>query len=379
VIRMAKGRLFIVITVVIGILAVFYGSRAAKPVAGQPALEERNEALERLTGLNEQERALVAELLDWDVRLEAARQDYELLTREIPLAEKAVKDAEAGLQVTRQQLREGQDKLGRWVNFLYRYGPVAYLEVILGATSFNDFVARAESVKIIIVSQVRLLSEVRDLQHRQEEQAQIQRRAQEELMAKTAALSQKIAEMDRERAGREAFLAELREQSSVLAGRVIESETVLLQSINPLRYLLSHLDALPWDDLSPEKISFERGGLRMEFADREVNRVFFERGDPNLASLSIKSSSGLFSISGRTEDAVTDFKVEGNFVLEGEGKVRFQPSRVLLAGLPVSGKVLEYISSDHQLSFDLGERTRGLRLTDIHAEEGKLIVELAAS
>lgn len=83
-------------------------------------LAGRNEAVSTLAGLNEQERALAAELLDWDVRLESARQDHERLTQEIPVARQALKDAEAGLNLTRERLRTGQDKLGRWLNFLYR-------------------------------------------------------------------------------------------------------------------------------------------------------------------------------------------------------------------------------------------------------------------
>jgi hypothetical protein len=65
--------------------------------------------------------------------------------------------------------------------------------------------------------------------------------------------------------------------------------------------------------------------------------------------------------------------------LDGDGKLRFQPERMLLAGLPVSGEVLKFIASEQCLSVDLGDRTRGYRLTEIHAEEGRLIVVLAAS
>ncbi len=374
--RAVRRGLFVVLTIAVGLLAALDGSRAVNPVAGPAALEERNEAVNRLAGLNEQERALVAELLDWEVRIEAARQEHERLTGEIPVVRQTLADSEAGLQVTREQLRAGRDRLGQWVNFLYRYGPVAYLEVILSAVDFNDFVARAESVKTIIISQVRLLEEVRDLQRRQEEQAETLRQAQAGLTAKTTALSQKLVEMDRDRAGREAFLADLRQQSTGLADEVLQSETVLYQSITSLRYLLSHLDSLPWNSLSPEKFSLSGKGLRIEFADQEINKVFFGQDDPNLASLSVRSSSGLFALSGRAEAAGTDFRMEGAFVLDGDGKVRFQPARVLLAGLPVTSEVLKYIASEQSLSVDLGERTRGYRLTDIRSEEGKLIVEL---
>ncbi|MDD4238068.1 MAG: hypothetical protein PHT62_05880 [Desulfotomaculaceae bacterium] len=375
--RVGKRGLFVVLAILIGFLAAFNGSQAANPPDNPPALEERNEAVNPPVGQDEQERALVAELLDWDIRLEAARQEHERLTREIPVVQQALADAEADLAVTRVQLSADQDKLGRWVNFLYRYGPVTYLEVVLGATDFNDFVARVESVKIIIVSQIRLVDEVRTLQSRREEQVGSQRQAQADLTAKTAALSQKLADMDRDRAGREAFLAELRQQSTGLTDQVIQSETALYKALTSLRYLLSHLDGLPWYNLSPQTFSLSGRGLRMEFMDQEVNKIFLGQGDPNLASLSVQSSSGVFSISGR-DGSGADYRLEGNFVLEKDGKVRFQPARVLLGGLPVSGEVLKYIASEQGLDIDLGDRTKGFRLKAIRPEEGKLVVELTS-
>lgn len=374
--RIGKYGIFCILVVVSLLLASFNAGQAANP-ADTTALAERNEAVNTLAGLNEQEKALAAELLDWDVRLESARQDHERLTREIPVARQALKDAEAGLNLTRERLSAGQDKLGRWLNFLYRYGPVAYLEVILKATDFNDFATRLESIKLIIISQIRLVDEVRELKTRQEEQVASTRQAQEELAAKTAALSQKIADMDRERAGREAFLARLRQESTDLSEKVIQSETALYQSLGSLRYLLAHLQALPWNSLSPNKFSLSGSGLHLEILDQEINKVFFEQGDPNLASLSVQSLSGLFAISGRADAGGADYRLEGAFVLETEGKARFQPSRVLLAGLPVSGEVLKYIASQQSLTIDLVDLTQGYRLTEIRPEDGKLIIVLS--
>lgn len=371
----ARG-LFVILAVLAGILAAFNVTKANQ-AASLPLVEERSEALGALAGLNEQEKALVAELLDWDVRLAAARQDHERLAREIPVAEQAVKDAEAALSLSREQLSVSEERLGRWVNFLYRYGPVAYLEVVLQATDFNDFATRFEALKTVVVSQVRLIDEVKELKGRQEEQAAGLRQARADLEVKTAALSQRIADMDRERAGREAFLARLKEQSADLNEKVIQSETALYQSIDSLRYLISHLGALPWDNLSPQKFSLTGRGLSIEYLDQEVNRVFFEQGDPNLAAISVQSLSGLFAICGRADTGGADYRLEGTFVPEAAGKVRFEPSRALLAGLPVSAEVLRYIASAESLSFDFGSRTQGYRLTQIRPEPGKLIIELS--
>ena len=83
--------------------------------------------------------------------------------------------------------------------------------------------------------------------------------------------------MDHHKAGREAFLKELREQSASLAEEIIKKETLLFRSLDSLQYLLQHLDSLPWHSLTPDTFSLAGKRMRLEFKDQEVNRVFSGR------------------------------------------------------------------------------------------------------
>ncbi|MCL6634247.1 MAG: hypothetical protein K6T29_00535 [Peptococcaceae bacterium] len=372
--------LLMVAMLVFGLFAGHAGAGSREEGLGGPeihSLEERREALARQAGLDERERELIGELLAWDARIEAARREQERLRQEIPALERSLAGAGAALAESRVRLDESTERLGWWVNFLYRCGPAAYLEVILGAADFNDFVERAEMVKMIIAGQVKLLEEVRRLAAGMQEQVAALERTRAELAAKNSLIAVKIQEMEDFRAGREEFLAGLRRQSAELANRIIGAETSLYRSLDSLHRLLAGLDSMPWHRLAPDRFYPAGRGFQIEWSEREINRTFFEQGDAALAGLSVQCAPGRFTISGTAPAGGVDFRLEGNFIPAGEGKVRFQPERAFLAGLPVRPEVLELISSEHGLTVDAGSYLQGYRLREIRVEEGRLVVLLA--
>lgn len=378
--KMISGKRIIVLAFLLALclLAAPAGRRAAGEgeAPGAVSPEDRLEALARQAELERREGELAAELLDWDVKIETARQEQEQLLLEIPLAERSLAGAETSLGESRARLDEGMEDLGRWVNYLYRYGQVSYLEVILEAKSFSEFVERAGLVVTVISAQAGLLDEVRDRAARLEAQLENLRQARALLDQKNASLACRLREMDDYRAGREVFLNELKEQSAGLAESIVKKETLLYRSLDSLQYLLKHLDSLPWHSLTPDTFSLAGKNMRLEFKDREVNRVFFRQGDPELAGLSVHCAPGLFSISGTAAAGAggADFKIEGNFEPRGKGRVSFQPGRMYLSGVPVSSEVLGFIAGESLLDIDFGSFLQGYRLSEIRPEEGKLVV-----
>jgi len=354
------------------------GSRAgAEAVPGFTALEERSESLARQAGLEKTEKELTSDLLAWNVKIEAARREQDRLRQEIPAVERSLREVEASLAESRASHEEGMVWLRRWVNHLYRCGPVTYLEVILGAADFNDFVYRYESVRIVIATQVNILDDLREHAARMREQAVALRQAQDELAAKSSLLAAQLKDMEVAKSGREEFLAGLRQQSAGLVERIVQAEKLWYHSVGSLHYLIAHLDAMPWANLAPDTFLITRTGLRLEFSDYEINRILFEQGDANLTGLKVHSSPGLFSISGRAAEDGTDFKLSGNFLLRGSGKVSFQPENLFMAGIPVSREVLGFISSDQGLAIDFGGFIPGYSLSEVFAEEGRLVVILS--
>lgn len=355
------------------------GSRAGGEVNSATAsLEEREKALARQAELGELEKELTSELLSWDVKIESARQGQERLRLEIPILEHSLAGAEAELTAGRNALEEGYERLGQWVNTLYRHGPVVYLEVLVGASDFSQFLERAEQVQIIIATQLKILEETRILSDRIEAQTILIKQTRDELSARNEALSVQIKEIEASKTGREQFLTAIRQQSADLAERVLLAEREWYHSLNAMQYLLSHLDTFPWHSLEPETLSLSGRNLRVEFSDREINSKLSETGDANLAALSVRSYPGRFSISGpAAASGGVDFNLSGDFLLGGQGKVRFQPDSLILDGAPVSGEVLDSVSSESGMVLDFEGALPGYTLTNVLVEEGKLVIWLA--
>lgn len=131
--------------------------------------------------------------------------------------------------------------------------------------------------------------------------------------------------------------------------------------------------------MSPDKSYLTIQGLRLEFSEHEINRTFFEQGDANLAGLSVRVTPNLFTISGASLSGSADFRMDGNFVPDREGKVHFQPEKMSLAGLPVSRETLGFISMERGLTINFGGSLNGYGLSEIRAEEGRLVVLLTAN
>jgi hypothetical protein len=345
-------------------------------VPGTPGPEDRLETLAKQAELEQRERELVAELLDWDVKIETARQEQEQLLQEISLLERSLDAAKISLGESRDNLDESLETLGAWVNYLYRNGPDSYLEVILDARSFGEFVERTGLVLMVITAQSEILDEVQGRAAQLEVRLQTLGQARALLGEKNSSLIIRIQKMDDCRAGREEFLNGLKQQSAGLARIIIEQETLMYQSLSSLQYLLRRLDTLPWASLTPDTFTLAGNRIRLEFEDREVNRIFFRQGDLDLAGLSVHCAPGLFSIIGKTAEKSADFRIEGVFETGEGGWVRFRPGRMYLSGVPVSSEVLDFIARESMPGIDFGSFLQGYRLSETRPEEGRLVVFL---
>lgn len=345
---------------------------------GAATLGDRENALQLQAALDEEEKQLIIELLNWDVKIEAARLEQERLQREIPLQEELLAASEVQLAQSRAVLEEGRDRLGRWINHLYRYGALTYLDVVLGAADFNDFIERAEIVGIILASQAKMLDEVRSFTVAVRENAGVVRQKHEELSTKSLELNARLKEMEAARSGREEFLGELRLRSADLAAKVAQAETQWYRSLNSLHYLLANLHTLPLYNLSPASSEITFSGLRLEYSDKEINNKILEISDANLAGFSVRCYPGRFTVTGpAVMPGGPEFIMEGHFQMMEEGKVRYQPETLTLAGVPVSREVLGYVSSESGMVIDAGVYLESFRLSGISIEEGRLVINLA--
>ena len=96
--------------------------------------------------------------------------------KELAATEAKLKETQAKLESTMKELKQAEerveeqkDDLNTRMRTMYKTGPVDYIEVILGASSFSDFLTRLDMVERIIEADKSLLAEFRA---RKEEVAQ---------------------------------------------------------------------------------------------------------------------------------------------------------------------------------------------------------------
>lgn len=117
----------------------------------QAANRQRQTLLTQLQNLDAQLRRTQNELVDIERRLRATEAEVARVTLELQAAEAAVAHR-TSLLVTR-------------IVAIYQRGHVSYLEVLLGATDFADFLNRAEFLRLILARDVDLFHQVREERH----------------------------------------------------------------------------------------------------------------------------------------------------------------------------------------------------------------------
>lgn len=83
---------------------------------------------------------------------ELTAQDREIATGEAALAglQKKIRQKQSAVAATTQQLQQKQQLMDQMLLDIYRNGPTSYLDVLLGAQNFFDFITRLEYVKQIV-------------------------------------------------------------------------------------------------------------------------------------------------------------------------------------------------------------------------------------
>ncbi len=202
-------------------VGVLVAATAVAPAAGAPAaggsLPARQEELkrvqqrlelqkQRLDQARRRERRLADEVQRLDREREATEHRLARLGVELKRVRRAEEAAVVALARAESTLVRQQTVLGERVVDAYRLGRAGYLDVVLGATSFPEFIARARLVSTII--------------HRDTELVEAYAAERD----RTIALREQL-EAERERV--RVLMAETEERQQTLARKVEEKRTIL--------------------------------------------------------------------------------------------------------------------------------------------------------
>ena len=106
------------------------------------------------------ETTLEQELEQLNRRLKVLQLEKERLAAEILGIEEEITETEAELAEAEEQLAIQDGLLKRRLRAMYEQGSVTYLEVLLNASSFSDFLTRLNNLKMIASNDLRLVDEI---------------------------------------------------------------------------------------------------------------------------------------------------------------------------------------------------------------------------
>ena len=114
------------------------------------------------------EHRVLGELSRTEERLHVAETQLQKTTVVLSGTRRAVADASGALQVVSRRLAVHQQLMEERLQVFYKDGPLGYLDVLLGAADFRDFVARSYLVGMIVSRDLRLYQQVTEERDRRD-------------------------------------------------------------------------------------------------------------------------------------------------------------------------------------------------------------------
>lgn len=179
------------------------------------------------------EAELKGELNKLDLRLRELKAELERINREIAVTEEEIAQAETDLARAEEEFAYKEGLFKRRLRAIYEQGYVSYIDVLLGASSFGDFLTRFNNLRIIASNDQRLVEEIRAERDRIEamkEELEQQKNRLEGMRRQTLAHQDEVSRVV---STRETVLKELQQEiaRNLKAIKDLEQESQRLENI----------------------------------------------------------------------------------------------------------------------------------------------------
>lgn len=163
--------------VAVSALCIVLGATSLAIVEAQSARQRLQDVISRqrdvrgeLRELKEEQVEARQELADARNAAQRARSRSEEAARQLEQVRGVLRQVRTNLEQTEKELEQHRDAVSNRLLALYRTGQPSYLEVVLNATSFEDFTNRAEFSRLIAQQDQRLLDDLIETEARLAEQ-----------------------------------------------------------------------------------------------------------------------------------------------------------------------------------------------------------------
>lgn len=327
--------------------------------------------------LEKQEEAILAELIALNIKIdEAILQKQQLETKlqkniqQVAVLEKELANLEGDLHKQRQ-------KLGKLIQFIYRSGYESLMEFLLSSSDFDDFINRSYMLSIIIEQHAQIVNQTKTLQSNTAAKLQELERVKSSVSTAKLKISQNVARLQKTKADRQAFLAELRKQSSALEARLSATATQWSEVNMTIVKAMQLLSSLSQNEFTPDKVNFNLQGLQVEFTDRNINNALQKAHNKLAAAVRVDMTAADITISGVTSKTNINFSITGKFnVAPGGKEIVYIPSTFIVNGSTLQGEILKVISSNNHISWDIAGNFPVFSVKNLSTRNHTLVINL---
>ena len=174
-------------------------------------LEQRREVESKLRVVKKQQRSASAQFHASEARLSQAEHELRNARARLQVTERRIRDAKDELDQIETKLEQQTSQLWERLEMFYKRGQVGYVEVLLGATDFDQFVDRAVFYRNITEQDLALKSSIEDNRTRQVALQKELERNWIELNSLKAQCNDKASQIQVETNRRHAVLAEVKQ------------------------------------------------------------------------------------------------------------------------------------------------------------------------
>lgn len=315
-----------------------------------------------------QEREILQNLFLLQRSADEARSRMEKLRSQAQRTKWELAEAEQRLSRHQREYLDGRDRAAKLLRLIQQMGPTSYVEVLVGASNWGDFLARLDTVVLVVRNTMKALAQLNA------ERGELIRQ-REVLVHKTWELNLLMDEIERESIEltgaireRERVLGALGQRRTFYQHKLDQLERSWMELAKPFaRRLMDAFSVIPSRLLLLEGVSVIRSqrGWRITVPESSLNSIL-QSPEPSGITLRLHPEEARFT----APDGI--LSVSGKFRLDDQGGIEYLIENVEFAGIPLhSGSILELFGRD-RLMVNMIPWFGNYEITSLEMSEGEL-------